>query len=85
MLGKHEYFENVPIRDIYTSRFAASWFKAGGSFKTHADRHKFRLWLKQLKINGSYLDDDEIHYIFCMMTNGKLELEENAKAFLTTN
>ena len=82
---KHDWLENVPVRGIYASQYAASWFNAGGSFKNGNDRHKFRSWLKQLKINGSYLDPDEIQYIYSMTTNGKLELESNAKVFMQQN
>lgn len=41
----------------------------------------FRKWLEQLLINGRHLADDEVRFITNFATNGKLELEVNAKKF----
>lgn len=73
-------FENKLIRNIHVSRYIASWVNVGGSLRGRA----FQGWLECLLIDGEYLTSDEIAYIRNFALNGKLELEENAKTFLTS-
>ena len=70
-------FENKMFEGIYYSRFVASWFKSGGKIN-----NKFKEWLKSFTINGKQVPEDIIQEIYCYADNGKLELEESAKAFL---
>lgn len=79
-------FENKVFEGIYYSRFIASWYIAGGHrIRSYADSEKtpneFVRWLKQLRINDKSMPDDVIRDILEMATNGKLELESDAKAF----
>ena len=71
------YFENESIRGIYATRFIASWLRMGGMLCTGKDVDNFRLWLLSLGLNS-----DEVWPIMYLVTNGKMELEVNAKAFL---
>ena len=70
-------FENESIRGIYATRFIASWLKMGGMLCTGKDMDNFRSWLLSLGLNS-----DEVWPIMHLATNGKMELEVNAKAFL---
>ena len=70
-------FENESIRGIYASRFIASWLRMGGMLCTGKDVDNFRSWLLSLGLNS-----DEVWPIMYLATNGKMELEVNAKAFL---
>lgn len=70
-------FENKNYKMIYYSRFVASWINAGGKLDW-----KFKTWLHQLEIDGELIPEDIIDEIYNYATNGKLELEENAKRFL---
>ena len=76
-------FENKLIENIYISRFIASWEKAGGNCRK--DRELFRKWLEALIINGRHLTENEIHDILFLAGNGKMELEDSAKAFIKEN
>lgn len=69
-------FENKEINGILCSRYVASWRVTG--CKTN---YLFRLWLEQLVINGRKLTGEEVRYVYNYATNGKLELETNAKLF----
>ena len=70
-------FENKSIRGIYATRFLASWLKMGGMLCAGKDVDNFRSWLLSLGLNS-----DEVWTIMYLATNGKMELEVNAKAFL---
>ena len=70
-------FENESIRGIYATRFLASWLKMGGMLCAGKDVDNFRSWLLSLGLNS-----DEVWTIMYLATNGKMELEVNAKAFL---
>lgn len=70
-------FENKQVEGIYYTRFVASWVKVNG--KIYYD--EFRGWLESLVINGRHLTEDEVHDIVNLADNGKLELQENARAF----
>ena len=69
-------FENKVAKDtyVYYSRFIASFIKAGGKISY---RGEFRDWLEHLGLNK-----EDIDAICNMATNGKLELEHDAKYFL---
>lgn len=69
-------FENKEINGIYISRYVASWRATG--MKTN---YIFKRWLEQLIINGRKLTAEEVAEIYSFATNGKLELETNAKLF----
>lgn len=71
-------FENRIIENIHMSRFVVSWVKEGGKLN-----YEFKDWLKSLTINGRKLTDDEIRDIYNFATNGKMELEDSARRFLT--
>lgn len=71
-----ECFKNKVINGIHCSRYVASW-KATG-LKTN---YLFKLWLEQLVINGRKLTEGEVKFIYNFGTNGKLELESDAKFF----
>lgn len=71
-------FENKKFEGIYYSRFIASYVKVAGEFY----RDEFMSWLKQLVISGKTMPDEIVREITYLATNGKLELESNARAFL---
>lgn len=72
-------FENKIINGIHVSRYVASWSNvSGGKYRFFF----FEDWLRQLVINGRSLTEDEIRYIYNYATNGKLELEANARTFI---
>lgn len=74
-------FENIMIDGyIYATRFIASWIKVGGTLNKPGDLTKFVNWLKSLE-----LSENEIYSIKFLATNGKLELEDDAKKFLKEN
>ena len=68
-------WENKNFKGIYYSRFIASWF---GDWKTN---WKFREWLENLEIDGEKIPEEVIMDIYNLGTNGKMELETNAKMF----
>ncbi len=71
-------FENkITHNGIPYSRYIASWHNAGG--RIYKYRSIFEDWLRQTQ----QLTDEEVHDIIEMATCGKLELEENAKKFLS--
>ena len=70
-------FENEPICGIYATRFIASWTKMGGMLCCKKDRDDFHSWLLSLGLNES-----DTHIIMFLATNGKLELEMNARNFI---
>lgn len=74
-------FENRVIRGIHKSRYLASWLKAnnGCAFKPW----KFMEWLSTLEIDGEKLTGEEIREIVNFSTDGKLELEDHARNFLS--
>ena len=74
-------FENIMIDGyIYATRFIASWIKVGGTLNKPGDLTKFVNWLRSLE-----LSENEICSIKFLATNGKLELEDDAKKFLKEN
>lgn len=88
-------FENKMIKGIHISRYVASWCKVGGGKIYPADLSldpSFKLskcktfagWLQTLVIDGERLTRDEIVQICNYATNGKLELQESAKNYLST-
>lgn len=81
----HE-FENELIRGISISRYIASWTRMGYPIeKAHRRLNQygfFIAWLRQLTLDGEHLTEDEVWRIYHVATNGKLELQENAKKFM---
>lgn len=87
-------FENEKIKNIHISRYIASWYRSGGgriypAYFTRDPRYKsgaktFADWLKTLVIDGEHLTDEEVQRICSFADNGKLELEDSAKAYLST-
>ena len=78
-------FENKMVEGIYYSRFAASWRNVTGDDGSMNHRKvgwKFRAWLRSLVINDRHLTEEEIWDIYNLATNGKLELESDARKFL---
>ncbi len=74
-------FENIMINGyIYATRFIASWIKVGGTLNKPGDLTKFVKWLESLG-----LSKEDIRSIKLLATEGKLELQENAKKFLNEN
>ena len=65
---------------IHYSRYIISWIRVGGKLRTIEDIGHFTTWLDRLGVNKFDIDD-----IVQMATNGKLELEDDAKRFLTKN
>lgn len=74
-------FENKIFEGIHYSRFIASWIKANGN-ELYGIGH-FRKWLKSLIINDKHIPDDIIQEICNLMSNGKLELQENARKWIS--
>lgn len=71
-------FENKKINDIHATRYIMSWVRVGGQLGLHGEGvDEFREWLESMK-----LDEDDISDIVYLATNGKMELESNAKGFL---
>ena len=73
-------FENGTYNGIYYTRFIASWVRKGGMLKSGHDISLFRSWLKHLGLGS--LDIDRVTFL---ATNGKMELEGDAKEFLEEN
>ena len=74
-------FENRVINDhIYETRFIASWLREGGQLRYREDIDNFYKWLLSLG-----LSKEEADHIKFLATNGKLELEINARKFLIKN
>lgn len=76
-----DIFENRLIRGIHKSRYCASWMRAVGVKFNRG----FKEWLKTLVIDGEHLTEDEIQEIWLFATNGKLELQESAKAWANSH
>ena len=74
-------FENDLVKGIHKSRYIASWCNVGGSLK-RGDAWRFQDWLRSLVIDGEHLTEDEVMSIYNYATNGKLELESNARLFI---
>lgn len=73
-------FNNNVINGVHETRYIASWVKAGGVLRYGKDYRYFRKWLISLG-----LTEDEANHIANLATNGKLELESSAKAFIENN
>lgn len=73
-------FENKVFEGIHYSRFIASWINKSGV----GLGRQFIEWLKTLTINGRSIPDNVIREIYNFGTNGKLELEESARNFMST-
>lgn len=77
---RKDEFENTIIHGIHISRYIASWYIAGGGqLKGRRNVTMFKNWLRHLG-----LDEDEVMAVFMFATNGKLELQDNAKEFIAS-
>jgi len=77
----YDQWENGVASDNYTyySRFIASWINAGGYELGGAKgRVHFRKWLESL----GWLSELDIIRIAFLASNGKLELEDDAKRYI---
>ena len=70
-------FENKKFNDIHATRYIMSWVRMGGKLKYGKEIDNFEKWLLSIGLN-----EEEADYIVLLATNGKLELEVSAKAFL---
>jgi hypothetical protein len=74
-------FENTQINNYtYATRYIASWLREGGQLRYGNDIDKFYKWL--LSMGLSKEDADHIKFL---ATNGKMELEYQARMFLAEN
>ena len=75
-------FENkrTAYGDVHYSRIICSWLKSGGIIYGYGpiDEVNFKRWLREC----CHCTDDEVHDIYLLATNGKLEYEDSAKKFL---
>ena len=71
-------FKNNLIGEIHETRFIASWLRAGGQLYFVEDVDNFQTWLLSFG-----LSEDEVYHISNMATCGKVELEHNAREFLS--
>ena len=70
-------FENAKTNNgIHYSRYIASWKRKGGKLYVDDDS----LFIKWLRAEN--LTDEEISDIRLLLTNGKMELESSAVAFM---
>ena len=80
-----ENFDKM-INGLEVSIIIGSWLRSGGTLTgSYRKDQKFVEWLKSLTINGRNFTEEEIQAIYhCVMgfTDGKLELEVSAEAFL---
>ena len=70
-------FENKLINGVYASRYIASWLRSGGELRYDSNRNFYK-WLLSIG-----LTKDEAQYIKRLAENGKLELEIQAKQFIS--
>ena len=70
-------FKNKTFEGIHYSRFIASWTNVGGPMNW-----RFKEWLKTLTINGKSIPEEVVNDIYNLASNGKLELETQAKIFI---
>lgn len=71
-------FKNNLIGEIHETRFIASWLRAGGELYYVEDVDNFQGWLLSLG-----LSEEEVYHISNLATCGKVELEHNAREFLS--
>ena len=71
-------FENTQIDGYtYATRYIASWLREGGQLRYVKDYDNFHKWLLSLGLNKE--DADHIKFL---ASNGKMELEYEARKFL---
>lgn len=74
-----EFKNKISSCGIHYSRYIASWYNSGGSFD-YCDSDGFKLWAMSTGVSKEEADD-----MWFIATNGKMELEDSAKAFLRRN
>ena len=62
---------------VYYTRFIASWAREGGDMTHLRAKGGFKDWLKTLPLTEEEIDD-----IVFLAENGKMELENSARAFM---
>ena len=67
------------IKGCHTSRFISSWVRSGGTLNRRHGEDDFREWLESLG-----LSKEEVDHIRYLASNGKMELEQDAKQFIET-
>ena len=77
----NDEFENKIYEGIHYSRFIASWVKVGGELRSR-NAYLMKDWLRQLIINDKPIPEEVIMEIYNFATNGKLELQANARNFI---
>lgn len=71
-------FENKQINEYtYATRYIASWLREGGQLRTGKDVDDFYKWLLSTGIS-----EDDANHIKFLATNGKMELEYQARMWL---
>ncbi len=77
-------FENkyvdAGVLSVNYSRIIASWVNA--SLKHELFDDDFKDWLRSLPYNFT---EEDVHDIYLMATNGKMELEGHAKRYMALN
>ena len=76
-------YSNKKVMGIRMSRFGSSWLNAGGRY---SDRDGFLIWMMNIPFvneNGEtiYISQDDAEDAYWLMNCGKMELENNARAF----
>lgn len=72
-------FENKATSvGIFYTRYIMSWIRVGGTIPKRGPLEPFETWLRSL----GHLTEEEIRDIKNLATEGKMELESNAKKFL---
>ena len=75
-------FKNEFIKGIHASRYIASW---RNRYQGAHSNYLMKQWLRDLKINGEHLTEEEVTFIWNFATNGKMELEDDARRWLRKN
>ena len=75
-------FKNEFIKGVHASRYIASW---RNSYQGEHSNYLMRQWLRDLKINGEHLTEEEVTFIWNFATNGKLELQDDARFWVRKN
>ncbi len=74
---------NKKVFGIRMSRFGASWLRSGGDIN---DQEGFLKWMTSIPFEEKgktvYISEETAIDAFMVMSNGKMELETNAKQFL---
>lgn len=89
-------FENKRIEGFHASRYIASWLNIGGKFDAVENDdssdvyYPFEEWLMSIQFEDPdgtivHMSKENARYIRMLATNGDMELENSALAFLKEN